>query len=68
MAMTKKFGRMRQVVALKAILVVISSILLLDLFVFADAGKDEKMGKNVLEVSFVSSGSDWSKDLDLKSP
>ena len=64
MAMTKKFGRMRQVVALKAIIALISSILLLDLFVFADAGKDEKMEKNVLEVSFVSSGSDWSKDLD----
>ena len=54
--------------ALKAIIVVISSILLLDLFVFADAGKEEKTGKNVLEVSFVSSESDWSKDLDNVKP
>ena len=45
MAVTKKFGRMRQVVALKAIIALISSILVLDLFVFANAGKDKKMGK-----------------------
>ena len=50
--------------ALKAIIALISSILVLDLFVLANAGKEVKMGKSVLEASFVSSGSDWSKDLD----
>ena len=35
MDMTKKFGRMRQVMALKAIIALLSSILVLDLFVLA---------------------------------
>ena len=56
--MAKKFGRMSQFVALKVVIVLISSILFLDQVVLATAGKDKKMGKGDLDVSFVSSGSD----------
>ena len=66
--MAKKFGRMSQFVALKVVIVLISSIFFLDQVVLATAGKDEKMGKGDLDVSFVSSGSDWSKSLDGAKP
>ena len=66
--MAKKFGRMSQFVALEVTIVLISSILFLDQVVFATAGKDEKMGKGDLDVSFVSSGSDWSTGRNLGRP
>ena len=50
--------------ALKAMIALLSLFFILDPVVFVMAGKDEKMGRSVLDASFVSSGSDWSKDLD----
>ena len=50
--------------ALNAMIALLSLFFILNPIVFVMAGKDEKVGKSDLDVSFVSSGSDWSKDLD----
>ena len=55
---------MGQSVALESIIALLRSIFIPGQVICVTAGKDGEMGEGELDVSFVSSGSGWSKDLD----